>query len=70
MWDHKMETHPTDQSMDPVRDFNFTILERHRDPMTRQLEEVVRVTNALNRQRHTNNKSIEEKVDCLNRRDL
>ena len=68
MWDHRMEAHPMDLSMDPVRDFNFTILSRHRDPMTRQLEEAVRVTRALNGNKHTDKKNIEIDVHCLNRR--
>ena len=63
-----METHPMDLSMDPVRDFNFTILSRHRDPMTRQLEEAVRVTKALNGNKHTDKKNVEIEVHCLNRR--
>ena len=61
-----MEDHPMDLSMDPVRDFNFSILSRHRDPMTRQLEEAVRVTKALNGNKHTDKKNVD--VHYLNRR--
>ena len=68
MWDHKMEAHSNDLNIDPVKDFNFSILNRHRDPMTRQLEEAVRVTRALNNNRHTDKKNLEIDVISLNRR--
>ena len=68
MWDHKMEDHSNDLSMDPVKDFNFSILRRHRDPMTRQLEEAVRVTRALECKIHTDKKNINIDVISLNRR--
>ena len=57
-----------DLSLDPVRDFNFTILSRDRDLMTRQLEEVVRVAKALSGNKYTDNKNVEVEVHCLNRR--
>ena len=63
-----MEAHSNDLNIDPVKDFNFSILNRHRDPMTRQLEEAVRVTRALNNNRHTDKKNLEIDVISLNRR--
>ena len=68
MWDHKLEAHSNDLNIDPVKDFTFSILNRHRDPMTRQLEEAVRVTRALDNNKHTDKKNLEIDVISLNRR--
>ena len=46
MWDHHISEHPNDQ-IDPDNDFEWRLLDRMKDPMTRQIRESVRIEYAL-----------------------
>ena len=46
MWDHHISEHPNDQ-IDPDNDFEWRLLDRMKDPMTRQIRESVRIEDAL-----------------------
>ena len=46
MWDHHICEHPNDQ-IDPDNDFEWRLLDRMKDPMTRQIRESVRIEDAL-----------------------
>ena len=66
MWSHMKASHPDQDNIDIRRDFKFSILSRHRDPLSRQLEEAVRISNGLDREIHTDRKGLEIKISCLN----
>ena len=55
--------------MNGLREFNFSVLSSHRDPMTRQIEEAVRIANGLDLNRHTDKRGLEVTVNCLNRKE-
>ena len=69
MWSHLQNSHHEQDNIDVTRDFSFSVLSRHRDPLSRQLEEAVRISNGLDRNIHTDNKGIEVKISCLNSKD-
>ena len=66
MWSHLQDSHPDQENIDTLRDFKFSVLSKHRDPLSRQLEEAVRISNGLDRKVHTDSKGIETKITCLN----
>ena len=66
MWSHLKASHPDQDNIDTLRDFKFSVLSRHRDPLSRQLEEAVRISNGLDRKVHTDRKGLETKISCLN----
>ena len=47
MDDHYKACHPDVEGTNPDNDFKFQILSNHRDPLSRQLEEAIRINNAL-----------------------
>ena len=69
MWDHIRTSHPDLDNLDSLRDFKFSILRKHRDPLTRQLEEAVRIFKGLDSDRHTDNKGTEVQIQCMNRKE-
>ena len=66
MWGHLQTSHSDQQNVDPLKDFSFSVLSKHRDPLSRQLEEAVRISNGLDKKLHTDRKGIESKVKCMN----
>ena len=46
MWDHHINKHPDDQ-IDPESDYSWRLLDRMKDPMTRQIREAVSIEDAL-----------------------
>ena len=68
MWDHQREAHPSAENQDPVQDYKFYIIGRHRDPLTRQLEEAIRITRALDSGQAPDMRGNLQPTNCLNRR--
>ena len=70
MVDHWRTKHrdPDKDPMDPWVDFKFNILGKHRDPMTRQVEEAVRITQGLEKQTITQPNNEIKPIRCLNRK--
>ena len=68
MMDHVWETHPDlDREVDPITDFGFSVLSTHRDPLSRQTTEAVRIQEALEYGSHTGPKG-SIPVSSLNRK--
>ena len=54
--------------MDPDLDYEFNVLQQHRDPLTRQLAESVRIREALTKGHHFKKKNIVTNIISLNRK--
>ena len=67
MWDHHINEHPDDQ-IDPDSDFSWRLLDRMKDPMTRQIRESVRIEDALYRGIHHTHQGL-RKIISLNRKE-
>ena len=67
MWDHHINEHPDDQ-IDPDSDFSWRLLDRMKDPMTRQIRESVRIEDALFRGIHHTHQGL-RKIISLNRKE-
>ena len=67
MWDHHRDVHDLDAPIDPDTDYEFSVLHQHRDPLSRQLAESVRIREALSKGKHYKNKNITNVVS-LNRK--
>ena len=52
----------------PEKNFKFQIVNNHRDPLSRQLEEAVRINKALENGIAIDRSQKEVSVSCLNRR--
>ena len=66
MYDHNQDKHPEttlDQS-----DFKFSVISSHKDPLSRQVTEAVRILQATDRKTFTGNSNTELLVKPLNRR--
>ena len=68
MNDHYKSCHPLMEGQNPERDFKFQIVGNHRDPLSRQLEEAVRINKALENGITVDRSQKEVSVSCLNRR--
>ena len=66
MWGHLRTSHPDQDNLDSLKEFNFSILRKHRDPLSRQLEEAVRISHVLDRKVHTHKQGKEIKIRCMN----
>ena len=66
MWDHKRDNH-FDLDM-TSRDFQFDIVNRFKDPMTRQVEEAVRIQHSLALGIHTDRTGKPKNIKSLNRK--
>ena len=66
MWDHNRDHH-SDQEMD-IKDFQFDILNTFTDPMTRQIEEAVRIQQAIKYGLHIDRTGKSRPVKSLNRK--
>ena len=71
MWDHMFTSHgaPSLDDLDPKRDFRFEAIGGHRDPMTRQVEEAVRIVQARENGSFTNRSDRDLRVKSMNRKD-
>ena len=69
MWDHIQDVHGGGTHTVNVRnDFNFALVERHKDPMSRQLTESVRIREALHKNIHYNYKNEKLPIKSMNRK--
>ena len=69
MWDHIQDVHGGGTHTVNVRnDFNFALVERHKDPMSRQLTESVRIREALHKNIHYNYKNKKLPIKSMNRK--
>ena len=68
MDDHYRTCHPEMEGQNPERDIKFQILSNHRDPLSRQLKEAVRINKALETGVAIDRSQKEVKVNSLNRR--
>ena len=66
MWDHNRDNHG-DQDIN-TEDFQFDILNSFTDPMTRQIEEAVRIQRSLSSGLHIDRTGKTHKVKSLNRK--
>ena len=47
MWDHMYLKHGAPHVIDPLKDFKSQKISSHRDPLNRQIEEAIRIIQAL-----------------------
>ena len=47
MWDHNVAAHGGDLNMDPMKDFQFSVISTYKDPLTRQVTEAVKIQRAM-----------------------
>ena len=66
MWDHNRDNH-SDQDMS-TEDFQFDILNTFTDPMTRQIEEAIRIQRSSSSGLHIERTGKSHKVKSLNRK--
>ena len=66
MWDHTLEKHPYG-NLDHT-DFKFTVVSSHRDPLSRQVHEAVRIKQATDRLSFTKPDDSNILVKSINRR--
>ena len=69
MWDHIKNEHGEVPDINIHDDFHFKILQRHKDPLTRQLSEAIRIEEALFNKTHHDEKGNKIKIKCLNRKE-
>ena len=71
MWNHMFRHNgaPRLEEIDSKKDFRFESIGGHRDPMTRQVEEAVRIIQARENGSYTNRSERDLKVKSLNRKD-
>ena len=65
--DHHINKHEND-TIDPLNDFKWTILDRMKDPLTRQIREAVRIEESLNRGTILTHEG-HKKIESLNRKE-
>ena len=69
MWDHMKNEHKEVLEIDSQEDFHFTKLQRHSDPLTRQLSEAIRIEEAIYNKQHHDTKGNKIKINCINRKE-
>ena len=69
MWDHMKSEHNEIPNINSQDDFHFKILQRHSDPLTRQLSEAIRIEEAILNKYHHETKGNEIKIQCINRKE-
>ena len=67
MWDHHTKKHVND-TIDPLNDFKWTILDKMKDPITRQIREAVRIEESLNKGTILTHEG-HKKIESLNRKE-
>ena len=68
MWDHIKSSHCSHTNPNPQEDFSFNVISTHKDPMTRQIMEAVRIQMALCNGTHIDQKGSELSIISLNRK--
>ena len=68
MWDHLKSTHGSLTNKNPHEDFSFDVISSHKDPMTRQIMEAVRIQKALGNGTHVGHKGSKHSIISLNRK--
>ena len=68
MWDHQVEAHGGDQGIIPEAEFVFNVVSSHKDPLTRQIAEAVKIQRALDSNTFQSSSSKKVKIFPLNRR--
>ena len=68
MADHYWDYHRNESLPDPDKDYSFQVIGTHRDPLSRQLEEAIRINKALDTGILIDRRNEESKVKSLNRR--
>ena len=68
MWDHQLEAHGGDHSINPEADFAFNVVNSHKDPLTRQIAEAVKIQRALDSRTFQSSGNKILKIKPLNRR--
>ena len=68
MWGHIKSSHSSHTNPNPQEDFSFNVMSAHKDPMTRQLMESVRIQLALGNGTHIDQKGSELSIISLNRK--
>ena len=69
MYDHYNKNHSQEEEpLDPKSDYSFQVIRNHRDAMSRQIEEAVRINQALDYGTMTNRENQELAIISLNRR--
>ena len=69
MWDHMVLKHGSPREIDPIKDFKFEKVRSHRDPLNRQIEEAIRINQALEHKTLVIGSGQILKVKCLNRKE-
>ena len=67
MVDHHRKEHCQEPPPDPEKDFRFEVLAKHKDPMSRQVEEACRIAQAMEQKTLTTNSGKLTSVISLNR---
>ena len=68
MYDHSKYFHPENE-IDINNDYEFNILEKHKDPMTRQLTEAIRIKEPFDKNNYYNSKGQKITVNLINRKE-
>ena len=66
MFDHHKEVHSNDVH-DPINDFNFSVIDTFKDPLTRQLNEAIRIQHSM-KGIHTDLRGKKHPIVNLNRK--
>ena len=69
MWDHMVQKHGSPRDIDPLKDFRFEKVSSHRDPLNRQIEEAIRINQALEQKTLLARSGYIQKVNSLNRKE-
>ena len=68
MVDSQCKEHQEEQPPDPFEDYKFELVSKHKDPMTRQIEEAVRINQTFFTRTITSNSEDVKPVFPLNRK--
>ena len=69
MWEHMYLRHGAPREVNPETDFKFQKISSHRDPLSRQVEEAIRINQAMDRNTITSRSGQIYKVNSLNRKE-
>ena len=61
--------HGSPRDIDPLKDFRFEKVSSHRDPLNRQIEEAIRINQALEQKTLLARSGYIQKVNSLNRKE-
>ena len=69
MWEHMYLRHGAPREVNPETDFKFQKISSHRDPLSRQVEEAIRINQVMDRKTITSRSGPISKVNSLNRKE-